>query len=66
LKEGEGIEFAMYPNPAGNLLNIVTGEKIRYSSIGLYSAIGQLVLQKEVSVGEKFVSIDVSTLPAGL
>lgn len=66
LKEGEGVEFAMYPNPAGNLVNIVTGKKTRYSSIGLYSAIGQLVLQQEVSVGEKFVSIDVSTLPAGL
>ena len=45
--ENEIADLQVYPNPAGNILNITSSETI--SEIEIVNAMGQVVLRKEIN-----------------
>jgi Leucine-rich repeat (LRR) protein len=55
--------FALYPNPAKNMLNIQSKNGVEVKSIAVYNMLGQLV--QAVTNMENTSSIDVSQLKAG-
>ena len=55
--------FTLYPNPAGETLNIKTKENIKISSLNIYDISGRLV--QTISNPETNLGIDVSSLKTG-
>jgi len=56
-------EFALYPNPAHDVLNIQSKNNTKIHSIDIYNTLGQLVLA--VTKSETISKIDVSDLAGG-
>ena len=56
-------EFALFPNPAHEVLNIQSKRKIEINSIDIYNTLGQLVLA--ITNAENVAKIDVSDLTSG-
>ena len=56
--------ISIYPNPTNGLLNIEGADKV--SSIILFNDLGQQVLAKNNSAGDKMLTIDLSNLPSGI
>ncbi len=57
--------FSMYPNPAGNLLNIQTGQQFGSLPLTIYDLAGRSLLQTEVK-GGTLKQLDISGLPSGV
>lgn len=55
--------FALYPNPAGDILNVQSKKGIKISSVSIYNVLGQLVLVNTNFQHSK--TIDVSALKSG-
>jgi hypothetical protein len=62
----ESISYMVYPNPASNVLNIVTDNTNGSASIQLLTVQGQLLLNKQSSGNGQVVQLNVSTLPSGM
>ncbi|MFT3796398.1 T9SS type A sorting domain-containing protein [Flavobacterium sp.] len=56
-------QFSIYPNPAGNMLNIQSKNSTAIQSVAIYNLLGQLVLK--VINAQQAKSIDVSALQSG-
>ncbi len=61
----EGSPF-VYPNPAGNVLNIRLNDHGNTGSFAVLSAIGQVVLAGDITTVQKDASIDITRLKSGL
>jgi serine protease AprX len=56
--------FAIYPNPADDMVSIAFPEGINSETITLYNSLGQRVFQKAVTVDSP--SVSVAALPSGI
>jgi len=57
-------DFAVYPNPATNFINIKKGVQIEQAEFVLYNSAGQMVLQS--ALNEDVTSLNVSNLQIGV
>jgi DNA-binding beta-propeller fold protein YncE len=58
-------ELVMYPNPAGNTLNVLF-ETAQSATIQIIDPIGKVVLEKSTKTHSQPWEIDISSLPAGM
>ena len=58
------IEFAMYPNPANNELNIVLPSNLEDAQVAIYSILGKKVLQEKLN--NSYNKIQLNKLNAGV
>ncbi len=58
--------FTLYPNPAGNLLNILfTENNTGDSYVSIINLLGNIVFEKNLSKNEMLFHLDISRLPKG-
>ena len=57
-------DFAVYPNPATNFINIKKGVQIEQAEFVLYNSAGQIVLQS--ALNEDITSLNISNLQIGV
>ena len=55
--------FAVYPNPATDVLNIQSKQSTQINSISIYNTLGQLLLI--IPKAKNTSTVDVSNLPTG-
>lgn len=61
--EKSNSNFVLFPNPAGNFLNISKKEEIEISSITIYNMLGQIVVA--IPNAKNIENVDVSSLKSG-
>jgi len=60
-----GESFALYPNPARDILQLQFSEKIKSAQLELYNELGQLVLENRIHSTSR-TSLSISQLPSGV
>jgi hypothetical protein len=66
IKDGSGIDFVAYPNPANDVLNIIsTGSTGSEAELTIYDAMNKMVMQKKMNT-ETLNQVDVSNLAEGV
>ena len=64
--EPDPFSLHIFPNPAGNKVEISLSDNVSGKiTLGIYNAIGQLVLAAEKDSGERNISVDINTLQPG-
>jgi hypothetical protein len=62
IEEHTTINLSLYPNPTGDLAQIMNSDQIQISGIAVYDALGRMVLTKV----DDFSSINISSLSEGI
>lgn len=63
----EGVQLAVFPNPAHNFVTITSSAPMPKSvSVALVTTTGQLLLEREFAAGTTNLSVPVSNYPAGV
>ena len=58
-------KIVVFPNPAGNTLNVKNIEKGSYH-VQIFDLIGRVVLEKQIILNNKNFTLDISTIPFGV
>jgi uncharacterized repeat protein (TIGR01451 family) len=59
-------QFEIYPNPASDVLTLLTGKQSTPALLTVFNTIGEKVVEKELSSGEKKTILDLKNIPAGI
>ena len=65
VKFGAGAGPVVYPNPASDLIHVVSGEET-IQSLGLYDLLGKVIRVEQNPGGEADLKLNISNLPSGV
>jgi len=66
VEENDGVEFSVYPNPAGNQLSVISYQLSEKTSIEIYDVTGRKRLTLNPSPKGEGLRVDVSSLSPGI